>query len=116
MKILDGVKDNPLTNDVDNVKEKNISGSWNKDTKKSVIWKANQTDHPVKPIHIQKVLEKPQTKFEQKVDNTNTPFKPQLENKPHALRPLAIYLETSLNGVHRWVLIFDCFNFLFFII
>lgn len=103
MNVLNGIKSNPLSAESANNREKNTSGSWNQDLKKSVVWKANQPEKLFKPIHVQKVLEKPQSTFEQKVDNSKTPFRPQLEIKPHAIKPLAIYIERSLNGIERLV-------------
>lgn len=35
-------------------------------------------------------ISKPQLKFHNKIDNTNSPWKPQIKEKPNALMPLAI--------------------------
>ena len=50
---------------------------------------------------MQKVMEKPQLKFETKVDNTDSPFEPFLHTKPNAIKPLSIYMERDMNGIDR---------------
>lgn len=47
------------------------------------------------------MLEKPQDKFEVKIDNSNMPFEPHLASKPNAIKPLSVYLEMNPNGVSR---------------
>lgn len=44
-------------------------------------------------------LEKPQLKFEPKIDNGPSPFKPCLKSKPNATKPLDIYLEQDEKGI-----------------
>ncbi len=102
---LNGRKTNPTSSASPEMNQKNVSGSWNKDQNKSVTWKAEVKKNQWKPpIHIQKVLEKPQDKFKEKVDNSNTPFKPCLLSKPNAIRSLDVFLEVGVNGVERLVL------------
>lgn len=41
---------------------------------------------------------RPQINFKKKVDNSNTPFVPILQDKPHSLKPLAILPENTCDG------------------
>lgn len=100
---LNGIKRNPLIAEAVKSSDKSYSGSWNRDTNKSMRWKTNAVGnyYPKAGFRMQKVLDKPQDKFEVKIDNSNTPFEPMLSSKPNAIKPLAVYLETNQNGVTR---------------
>ncbi|XP_053213609.1 exosome component 10-like [Panonychus citri] len=43
-------------------------------------------------------IQRPQTKFKDKIDNRNIPFVPPLKEKPHSTRPLAIFMEKDEDG------------------
>ena len=44
-----------------------------------------------------KNIQRPQLKFKDKIDNSNTPFIPIIKSKPNALRPLEISKFTSIS-------------------
>ncbi|XP_052119785.1 exosome component 10 [Frankliniella occidentalis] len=80
-------------------KTRAVSGSWNKGS-------LNKVDSNV-PAQFQpqsvrlltaKNIERPQAKFRDKIDNSNTPWDPRIKEKPNALKPLAILVETSEDG------------------
>lgn len=83
-----------------NISSENTPGSWSRKST-SIRQEGRLPNKFVKPLHIQKVLEKPQTKFEVKIDNSNTPFQPRLTSKPNAIKPLNIYRETNLRGIDQ---------------
>ncbi|CAH1240111.1 EXOSC10 [Branchiostoma lanceolatum] len=64
-----------------------LVSSWNKKSRsksgseKSVTWRL---------LHARNI-ERPQLKFKDKIDNSNTPFIPIIRHKPNALRPLPKY-------------------------
>ncbi|XP_066297430.1 exosome complex component 10-like [Branchiostoma lanceolatum] len=64
-----------------------LVSSWNKTSRsksgseKSVTWRL---------LHARNI-ERPQLKFKDKIDNSNTPFIPIIRHKPNALRPLPKY-------------------------
>lgn len=41
---------------------------------------------------------RPQLKFKDKIDNSNTPFVPKIKEKPNSIKPLAILVEVDDNG------------------
>jgi len=45
-----------------------------------------------------KNIERPQGKFKDKVDNSNTPWMPGIKDKPNNIKPLAITLEVYEDG------------------
>lgn len=47
-----------------------------------------------------KNIQRPQMKFKDKVDNSNSPFVPILTEKPHSIKPLAVILEKSGDEEH----------------
>jgi len=71
-------------------------GSWNNfDRKKD----ANQSNSPtpVKLLAAKNVL-RPQMKFSKFIDNSDHPFQPRLEEKPHAMKPLSMLVEYDGEG------------------
>lgn len=48
-----------------------------------------------------RVTQRPQLKFLDKIDNSSTPFDPRITEKPNALKPLAVLLE-SLPNEEPW--------------
>ena len=71
-------------------------GSWNNfDRKKD----ANQSNSPtpVKLLAVKNVL-RPQMKFSKFIDNSDHPFQPRLEEKPHAMKPLSMLVEYDGEG------------------
>lgn len=45
-----------------------------------------------------KNIHRPQAKFRDKIDNKSCPFVPSLKEKPHSIRPLAIFMEKDDYG------------------
>lgn len=39
------------------------------------------------------MIQRPQIKFKDKIDNSSTPFEPRIKEKPNSLKPLAILVE-----------------------
>lgn len=80
-------------------KTRAVSGSWNK----GVSSKAD-TNVPAQfePQSVRlltaKNIERPQSKFRDKIDNSNSAWEPRIKDKPNSLKPLAILLETNEDG------------------
>lgn len=102
MNEFNGLKCNTPVQESIKGSEKSSSGSWNRDASRSMRWKTNSIGNYSKPaLRTQNMLEKPQDKFEVKIDNSNMPFEPRLTWKPNAIKPLSVYLEMNTNGVAR---------------
>lgn len=46
-----------------------------------------------------KNIQRPQIKFKDKIDNTNSPFYPILKDKPNNIKPLSLQLEMTDDGI-----------------
>ncbi|XP_037075371.1 exosome component 10-like [Pollicipes pollicipes] len=75
-----------------------ISGRWNVTTNRTVARSPSQTIRLMTANNI----ERPQLSFKQRVDNTTAAFVPIITDKPHALRPLAVLLETDDQGLESF--------------
>ncbi|XP_060115123.1 exosome component 10 isoform X2 [Heteronotia binoei] len=70
---------------------KTIISSWNRKSGESSKWNKSET---FRLLHAKNIA-RPQLKFREKVDNSNTPFVPKLFVKPNALKPLPEALSRS---------------------
>ncbi|KAJ7306355.1 hypothetical protein JRQ81_009699 [Phrynocephalus forsythii] len=70
---------------------KTIVSSWNRKTSEGSKQSRRETFHL---LHAKNIL-RPQLRFREKVDNSNTPFVPKLFVKPNALKPLPEALSKS---------------------
>ncbi|XP_015264949.1 PREDICTED: exosome component 10 isoform X2 [Gekko japonicus] len=70
---------------------KTIISSWNRKSGESKKWNKSET---FRLLHAKNIA-RPQFKFREKVDNSNTPFVPKLFVKPNALKPLPEALSRS---------------------
>lgn len=59
----------------------------------------NRTQTKTSPVLISaKQITRPQIKFKDKIDNSNSPFIPIIKDKPNSLKPLAIMIEINDDG------------------
>ncbi|XP_046613866.1 exosome component 10 [Neodiprion virginianus] len=76
-----------------------VSGSWNN---LSFHSKTQQTQPANKAQAIclltAKNIQRPQLKFDDKIDNSIKPWQPRIKDKPNSLKPLALYVEEDEDG------------------
>ncbi|RWS25027.1 Exosome component 10-like protein [Leptotrombidium deliense] len=66
------------------------TASWNK--------QAKQRQDGVYNLYSAKAIQRPQSKFKDKIDNRNIPFVPIIKEKPNSIKPLAILAERNESG------------------
>lgn len=71
--------------------------SWNKKNTEST--QQRQSFH----MMYAKNTTRPQLKFEEKVDNSNVPFRPIIRHKPNALKPLVLDQEQKFQSVQEFI-------------
>lgn len=74
---------------------KTVNGSWNKSSRVSTGEPSNA--HTVRLL-AGKLIERPQSYFKDKIDNSQKPWEPRLKYKHNLLKPLDIHLIESENG------------------
>ncbi|KAJ1524914.1 hypothetical protein ONE63_009772 [Megalurothrips usitatus] len=94
-----GIRKNPEPVLVESLgKTRAVSGSWNK----SISNKEASTAPEFQPQSVRlltaKNIERPQAKFRDKIDNSNTTWEPRIKDKPNSIKPLAILLEEGEEG------------------
>ncbi|KAF4528009.1 hypothetical protein B566_EDAN002192 [Ephemera danica] len=92
-----GIRKNPEPANTDTRKiARPLSGSWNQMNLVAQRSIAAMNKHA--RLLTQKVIEKPQIHFKDKVDNSFRPFEPRIKEKPHSKKPLSLILELTENG------------------
>ncbi|XP_012257874.2 exosome component 10 [Athalia rosae] len=78
-----------------------VSGSWNNPTSCSETQQSKLASNqsPVIRLLAAKNIQRPQLKFEDKIDNSsNTLWQPRISDKPNSLKPLALFIEEDEAG------------------
>ncbi|XP_034255209.1 exosome component 10 [Thrips palmi] len=80
-------------------KTRAVSGSWNKGaSSKTNLDSAAQFEPQSVRLLTAKNIERPQAKFRDKIDNSNSAWEPRIKEKPNAIKPLAILLGCTEDG------------------
>ncbi|GLV41632.1 Rrp6 [Carabus blaptoides fortunei] len=84
-----------------------VNGSWNKlnNATYTVSSKLTPTKSSVVPsphairLLTGKNIQRPQVSFKDKIDNSHHPWEPRIKDKPNSIKPLAIFLEETEDGI-----------------
>lgn len=82
-----------------------VSGSWNKMNNTKITVQSNLAlpKSTTSPNSIRlltaKNIQRPQICFKDRIDNSKNPWEPRIKDKPNSLKPLAIYLEHTDDGL-----------------
>lgn len=76
-----------------------VSGSWNNLASRSNSQQseAGNNSQAVRLLTA-KNIQRPQLKFDDKIDNSSKPWQPRIKDKPNSLKPLALFVEEDENG------------------
>lgn len=106
---LAGIKKNPeLPVEIQTVSAQlPVNGSWNKlnNATFTVSSKLTPTKSPAPAssnairLLTGKNIQRPQASFKDKIDNSRSPWEPRIKDKPNSLKPLAIFLEETEDGL-----------------
>ena len=75
-----------------------ISGSWNKRKSSEFKGDAKSSQSAGVKLLTAKNVSRPQLAFKDFINNTESPFEPRLQEKPHSRKPLSILIEYAEDG------------------
>lgn len=77
-----------------------VSGSWNNLNARSSNSQQAESSSTPQAIRLltAKNIQRPQLKFDDKIDNSPKPWQPRIKDKPNSLKPLALFVEEDEDG------------------